>query len=180
MSRRALQGTEGLMKALEDIAKGMGGGSVTVGFMEEATYPDGTPVASAAFWDEFGHGGPFPSPPRPFFRNMIAAESHTWPRKMAALAKATNYDGPRVFALMGEDIKGALQQSIINTNEPPLSKTTLMLRKMYGNSHTRIRARDVLAAQQAVAEGEEGATGTQAKPLVWTGHMLNSVTYKVA
>lgn len=175
----SLHGSDKVMKALEDIARSMGGGSVSVGFMEDATYSDGMPVAAVAFWNEYGHQGRFPSPPRPFFRTMIAEESPTWPKKMAGLAKATKYNGPRVLAMMGEDIRGALQQSIINLTEPKLSPTTLMLRKIFGNSPENIRARDVLAAQSLVQEGQTGATGTQAKPLVWTGHMLNSVTYKV-
>ena len=177
MSDKVLSGSDGVMKALEEIARKMGGGEVAVGFMEGATYPDGTPVAAVAFWNEYGHGGHFPAPPRPFFRTMIAKESPTWPKKMAKLAKAFNYDGPRVLALMGEDIGGALQASIIDLNEPALSKTTLMLRKVYGNSHSDIRARDVLAAQELVSEGFGGAEGTQAKPLVWTGHLLKSVAY---
>jgi hypothetical protein len=112
------------MKALGDIAKRMGGGEVSVGFMAGATYPEGTPVAAVAFWNEYG----VPShnqPPRPFFRQMIAAESPTWPGKMAKLAKATDYDGDKVLALMGEDIKGALQQSINEFQSPPLAPSTI-------------------------------------------------------
>lgn len=112
------------MKALEDIARKMGGGEVSVGFMSGATYPDGTPVAAVAFWNEYG--SPASSrPPRPFFRQMIAAESPTWPRKMAALAKATNYDGDKVLGMMGEDIKGALQQSINDFETPELAESTI-------------------------------------------------------
>ncbi len=123
MAGRTLQGSDGVMKALEDIAKRMGGGEVSVGFMEGATYPEGTPVAAVAFWNEYG----VPShnqPPRPFFRQMIAAESPTWPGKMAKLAKATDYDGDRVLALMGEDIKGALQKSITDLQAPALAPST--------------------------------------------------------
>ena len=124
MAGRTLQGSDAVMKALEDIAKRMGGGEVSVGFMEGATYPEGTPVAAVAFWNEYG----VPSrnqPPRPFFRQMIAAESPTWPSKMAKLAKATDYDGDRVLALMGEDIKGALQKSINDLQDPPLAPSTV-------------------------------------------------------
>ena len=122
MAGRTLQGADGLSKALEEIAKRMGGGEVAVGFMEGATYPDGTPVAAVAFWNEFGKEG---QPPRPFFRQMIAAESPGWPKKMAALAKATNYDGDKVLALMGEDVKGALQQSINDFQTPGLAPSTI-------------------------------------------------------
>ena len=179
MPSRSLPMSERVTRHLQDLAKKLGGGSVEVGFMEGATYPDGTPVAAVAFWNEFGHKGPFPAPARSFFRTMIAKESPRWPDKMAALLKATGGDGKRVLALLGEDISGALKESIIDLTEPALSPTTLVLRQIYGNNPGSIRARDVLAAQELVAEGYKGATGTQAKPLVWTGHMLNSVTYRV-
>lgn len=122
MPDKVLSGADGVMKALEDIARKMGGGNVAVGFMAGATYPDGTPVAAVAFWNEFGGPG---RPPRPFFRQMIAAESPTWAGKMAKLAKATDYDGDRVLALMGEDIGGGLQQSINEFTSPALAESTV-------------------------------------------------------
>ena len=88
-------------------------------------------------------------PARPFFRGMIAKESPTWPDKMAKLAEATDYDGNKVLAMMGEDIKGALQQSINDLETPPLAQSTI------------------------------DAKGF-AKPLIDTGHMLNSVAYEVS
>jgi hypothetical protein len=133
---------------LDEISKKMGGGSVSIGFMEGATYPDGTGVAEVAFWNEFGHRGPFPAPPRPFFRNMIEAHQDEWPEQMAAQAKGTNYDGKRVLGLMGELIKGELQQSINDLDSPALAPSTI---------------------------AKKGFP----KPLVDTGHMLNSITYKV-
>lgn len=110
------------MKKLEEIAQRMGGGAVAVGFLGDAVYPDGTPVAAVAFWNEFGKPG---QSPRPFFRQMIAAESPTWAAKMAALAKATNYDGDRVLGLMGEDIRDALKQSINDFQTPGLAQSTI-------------------------------------------------------
>lgn len=154
-------------------------GTVEVGFMEDATYPDGTPVAAVAFWNNYGHGGQFPAPPRPFFSDMIAKEKPTWGKKVAALAKADGYDGAKILTVMGQDIQGALIQSINETNTPALSPTTLILRKKFGNKPENIKRSDVIAAQKAAANGEQGATGTQAKPLDWTGHMLNSTTYRV-
>jgi hypothetical protein len=175
----ALEGSKAVIEKLEEIADGMKNGFVDTGFMEGATYPDGTPVASVAFWDEYGHGGKFPSPPRPYFRTMIAKESPTWPQKMAALTKAHDYDGQAVLGMMGEDIVGALQQSITELQAPALSPTTLMLRSKFGNNPQNIKASDVLAAQKDVADGKS-SSGASAKPLVWTGHMLNSVAYKVS
>jgi hypothetical protein len=49
----------------------------------------------------------------------------------------------------------------------------------FGNNPQNIRARDVVQAQRDVAAGLPVASGTQAKPLIWTGDMLNSTTYKV-
>ena len=148
MAQRALKMSERVARTLRDLAAKMGGGSVEIGFMEGATYPDGIPVAAVAFWNEFGHEGPAPSPPRPFFRTMIAKESPGWADKMASLAKTTNFDGPRVLALMGEDIAGALGNSITSLTEPALAPRTIKAKGF-------------------------------AKPLVDTGHMLNSVTFKV-
>lgn len=122
MADHVLHGAAGVSKALEEIARKMGGGEVAVGFMEGATYPDGTPVAAVAFWNEYGGPG---RQPRPFFRQMIAKESPTWPAKMGKLAKATDYDGDKVLALMGEDIKGALQKSINDFQSPPLAPSTI-------------------------------------------------------
>lgn len=171
---------EHVNKVLQGIARKMGGGKVRIGFLEGAVYPDGTPVAAVAFWNEFGHEGNFPSPPRPFFRNMIKRESAGWGSQMATLAKATNFDGPRVLEIMGGNIANALQQSITEFNDVPLSETTLVLRARFWTNPQDITIRDVLSAQQTVAAQDgDMASGTQAKPLVWTGTMLRQVGYEV-
>lgn len=111
---------EKVERKLKEIAAKMSG-SVEVGFLEGATYPDGTPVAAVMYWNEFGASGP----PRPYFRNMIASESPSWPGKVAVLAKSTHNDGPKILALMGEDIQGALIQSINDFTSPPLAASTI-------------------------------------------------------
>lgn len=170
---------ENVNRVLMDIARKMGGWKVLIGWMADATYPDGTPVAAVMFWNEFGHGGRFPAEPRPAFRNMITKESPHWPAMMAQLAKTTKFDGQRVLSIMGKDIAEALQQSITELTEPPLKQSTLILRKRFGNQPEKITFPDVLSAIKAAEEGIEGASGTQAKPLVWTGHALNSVAFEV-
>lgn len=117
--------SDNVARKLRDIAKSMGGGSVSIGFLEGATYPDGTPVAAVAFWNEFGTQGGEHIPPRPFFRGMIAKEAPSWPGKMAKLAKATNYNGPQVLGLMGADIEGALKKSINDFTSPGLAESTI-------------------------------------------------------
>ena len=136
--------SESVAKHLQQLAAKMGG-SLEVGFMEGATYPDGTPVPAVAFWNEYGTAT---SPPRPFFRTMIEKESPTWPAKLAAAYKATNGDGEKALALMGEDIDGALKQSINDFDSPGLAPSTVK-RKGFD------------------------------KPLIDTGQMLNSTSYRV-
>lgn len=183
--RKQLSVAENVNRALTNIARRMGGGSVRVGFLEGSTYPDGTPVAAVAFWDEYGHGGNFPAPARSFFRDMIKKESGKWPKKMADLAKANHYNGTKVLQLMGEDIAGALKKSIIDTNTPSLSETTIILRNRFGNNPQDITIMDVLKAQRFAATGRGSAfvasnmNSSLAKPLVWTGHMLASVGFEV-
>lgn len=97
------------------------GGSVEVGFLEDAKYPDGTYVAAVAEANEFGTST---APARPFFRQMIAKESPTWGPKLAAQLKGTG-DGKKALALMGEDIQGALIQSINDLTSPALADSTI-------------------------------------------------------
>jgi hypothetical protein len=107
-------------RKLKEIASRMSG-SVEVGFLENAKYDDGTPVAAVAFWDEYGASGP----PRPFFRNMIAKEMPSWPDKVASEAKRTNNNGPEILAAMGLEIQGALIQSINDFTTPGNADSTI-------------------------------------------------------
>ncbi len=98
--------------------------TLKVGFLEGATYPNGTPVAMVAAIQEFG--APARGiPPRPFFRNMIAEKSPEWGTQLGTLLIASNYDAKKSLKLMGAGIKGQLQQSIIDTNSPPLAPATV-------------------------------------------------------
>jgi hypothetical protein len=93
---------------------------VSVGFLRDATYPDGTSVAMVATTLEFGPPGPWP-----FFRYMVAAKSGGWPDAVRENLKATDYDAHRTLDRMGQGIKGELQQSIKDTNDPPLAPATI-------------------------------------------------------
>lgn len=123
-----ISGGERAMSVLADIGWNLspsGGTSfVKVGFMEGATYPDGTPVPAVAAFNEFG----VPSkgqPPRPFFRNMIAEHSAEWGKQLGKILASNGENGPQALALMGELIKGQLVQSIRDTNDPPLAESTV-------------------------------------------------------
>lgn len=120
-----ITGDRKVQERLREIADLLGGGGgVRVGFLENATYPGGTPVAMIAAIQNFGapRAG---IPPRPFFSNMIADKSDEWPSAIANLLPANNYDVERVLALAGEAIAGQLRQSIVDTNAPPLAESTI-------------------------------------------------------
>lgn len=125
MAVRRITVGAGIEEKLAEIARGLANAkTVRVGFLEGALYPDGTPVALIAAIQDFGA----PSrgiPPRPFFRNMVAAKSPEWPDQIQRLLVAHGYDAEVVLRLMGELIAGQLRQSIVDTNEPPLAPATI-------------------------------------------------------
>lgn len=97
---------------------------VRVGFLEGATYDDGTPVAMIAAIQNFG--APARGiPPRPFFSNMVIDKSPAWGDQLANVLKAADYDGNLALARMGEYIAGQLRVSIRETTEPALSPITI-------------------------------------------------------
>lgn len=174
-----VEGGKDLDKRLAEIAQKLGrGGALKVGFLEGATYPDGTSVGLVAALQNFGA----PSrgiPPRPFFTNMVKDKSGAWPDQLGEILVSTQYDLPASLRLMGEGIAGQLRQSIVDTNAPALSPVTLMLRKMKSeNQGLVITGRVVGEAAKRVAAGESyGDVST--KPLIDTGHLLASVDYEV-
>lgn len=144
----SFSGGDALERKLAEMAEKLGEGKVLrVGFLENATYPDGQQVAMVAAANEFGNPANN-QPPRPFFRNMIADKKDNWPDDIGRIAQATGFDGEQTLGLVGEHIKGQLQQSIRELMEPPLSPVTIE---------------------------KKGFD----KPLIDTGHMLNSVDYDI-
>ncbi|MVW80180.1 hypothetical protein [Bordetella sp. 02P26C-1] len=118
-------GGRALEAKLEEIARKVSSaGTLRVGFLEGATYPDGTPVPYIAALNEFGdlaHN----QPPRPFFRNMIEEKSRSWGGAFGKIAKASDYDMDATLGQMGEGIKGQLQQSITDLTTPALAPSTV-------------------------------------------------------
>lgn len=112
-------------EAMRDLARKVANpASLRVGFLDNARYPDGTPVAMIAAINEYGA----PSrgqPPRPFFRRMIAAKQAQWPQAIKNLLLANNYDAVRTLDLAGAAIAGQLRQSIIDLTDPPLAPSTI-------------------------------------------------------
>lgn len=103
---------------------------VEVGFFENATYPDGTPVAMVAAINEWGASGAgrghkVKIPPRPFFRTMIKDGEAHWGPDLGKILKSAEYDAAVALARMGESMKGELQTSIRDWSEPPNAPATI-------------------------------------------------------
>lgn len=155
-----LSGGTRMLAKLRQIMTRMGGSAeVRVGFLEGATYPDGTSVAMVAAMNEFGA----PSrgqPPRPFFRRMIAAKKDEWGPALGIQLRKTNYNQNAALELVGTGIEGQLRQSIVDLTDPALAKSTI-------------------AAKSRGGTGALHGTMGPAKPLVDTGYMLSRVDHEV-
>jgi hypothetical protein len=119
----SIRGGDKLAIALANIAASLSSAeTLRVGFLEGATAPNGDSIPLRAALNEFGTGT---APPRPFFRNMVAAKSDEWPEAIAAALKANDYDATKALQLAGEGIKGQLEQSIVDLTSPPLAASTI-------------------------------------------------------
>ncbi len=120
-----VKGGDKLNEKLLELARSAQTASILkIGFLEGATYPDGTSVPMVAAFNEFGvpsHG----QPPRPFFRRMVSAKSGEWPKAISNLLKANNYDTKLTLDQAGEAIAGQLRQSIKDLVDPPLAPSTI-------------------------------------------------------
>lgn len=120
-----IKGGDKLRQALAELAaKLKNPGTLRVGFLENARYPNGTQVAMVAAVQN--DGAPAVGiPPRPFFTNMVKDKSPEWPKAIGDLLVANDFDATKTLKMTGEGIKGQLQQSIRDTNAPPLAEATV-------------------------------------------------------
>ena len=142
-----LTGGDRLERQLEQIAARIARpATLRVGFLENAKYPDGTPVAMVAALLNFGISN---GKAWPFFTKMIEEKAPNWGRQLVDILKRNDYDVEKSLELMGLGIGGQLRDAIVAMNEPKLEQSTID------------------------AKGFE-------KPLVDTGHMLNSIDHEVS
>lgn len=137
---------------LNNVASQLDSKQLKVGFIDGATYPDGTPVAMVAATNEYGR----PEnnhPPRPFFRNAIAEHESEWTDAIVRGIRA-GYPVDQVLEVSGAQIQGDVQESIAQLMAPPLAASTIAARKSKGNNST--------------------------KPLVDTKVMIGDVNYEVS
>ncbi len=147
MTSVTLSGGDKLERKLEEIASRVARpATLRVGFLEGATYPDGTSVAMVAALLNFGISN---GKVWPFFTKMIAEKAPGWGGQLAALLEANDWDVEKSLALMGTGIAGQLRQAIVDMDTPALDPRTIA-RKGFN------------------------------KPLVDTGHLLNSVDFEIS
>lgn len=171
----AVTGGDKLADALKKVRDRIrSGAEVRVGFLEGATYPDGTSVATVAAINNFGAPGAG-VPARPFFSEMIARNSPEWGDRFADVLTGVDYDAEAALGLMGDGIAGQLRQAIVETDSPPNSPVTNLLKQRFPTG-AGMEFSDVLQARADVAAGVSAPAG---KPLSWSGHMLNSVDREV-
>lgn len=137
---------------LNNVAYQLDSKQLKVGFIDGATYPDGTPVAMVAATNEYGRPENN-QPPRPFFRNAIAEHESEWTDAIARGIRA-GYPVDQVLEVVGAQIQGDVQESIAQLMTPPLAASTIAARKSKGNNST--------------------------KPLVDTKVMIGDVNYEVS
>jgi len=123
-----IRGGDKLVAALAKISAGVSKpATLSVGFLEGATSPEGDSMPLRAALNEFGHKAANGTivPPRPFFRSMVSSRSPEWPAAVGDLLKANDYDGEKTLGQAGEAIKGQLQQSITDFSGVPLKQSTI-------------------------------------------------------
>ena len=156
-----------------------------VGFFDTAVYPDGTPVAYVATIQEFGHGS---IPPRSFMRSTISEQKEAWQKTLAQGSKRVLADKMTVHQMLesfGMMAAGQVKEKIASITNPPLSMTTLLLRKHKQDSDVKIGGKLVGQKNRdanfvgPVAGGYPDISGVSTKPLVDTSYMLDSVDSKV-
>lgn len=136
---------------LNNVASQLDSKQVKVGFIDGATYPDGTPVVIAAITTEVGDPANNQEP-RPYFRNAISEHESEWSETVArGLKKGLPVD--QVLEVVGAQIQGDVQESIATLMEPALRPSTIAARRSRGNDST--------------------------KPLVDTKVMIGDVNYEV-
>lgn len=133
---------------------------VSVGWFEDTKYDDGTKVGDVAFWQEYGTRRGIPQ--RPFMRPAKFYNEEKWERLLKQEVRKDIESGkPLTDAMekLGAVVQGDIQYEITMVKEPPLKPSTIKARLRRKSNPT--------------------VTATITKPLIDTGTMLSSVSYKV-
>ena len=115
-------GGDKLRRILRDAGKG-GVDKVEVGFFASARYPNGTPVAAVAVWNEFGTKT---IPERPFFRQAIAEMQDGIVNILkAGIDPKEGVVDQQLANRIGAYAQGQVQKSITKLDAPPNAPATV-------------------------------------------------------
>lgn len=144
---------------------------VDVGFFPESTYTDGTQVAAVAIWQEFGtesDDGKQHIPPRAFMHPTYQENKSKW---LKVLEKVVMNQGENI------DIKKALNSVGFIAQKDIQDKID-----WWAESGNPRNAEATIKIKSGERYGEF-EVGTDRKvgdsPLIWSGHMRESVEFKV-
>lgn len=135
--------------------------SVKIGWFEGQPYPDGASVAEVAMTQEYGSTSDH-IPPRPFMRPAILENEKTLSaivEKGSIRILKNEMTIETLFSFVGAETKNKIQEKIVEVTHPPLAPATI---------YARIKKKK-----------NKTVTGSLAKPLIDTGHMLRTVDYIV-
>jgi hypothetical protein len=145
------------------------------------TYEDGTNIAYVAAIQEYG-APDVNIPPRPFMSTTVEARRKVWTKALSdgiAAAAAGQISASAVLEQVGALMAADIQKTISEIDAPALSQVTVMLRGMRSNNANLVMGgKTVGEAARRVADGEDNF-GASTKPLVDTGILLKSISYKV-
>lgn len=176
--QKAGPGKEKLKKLLADLKNAK---VSKVGWFESAKYEDGTPVAYVASIQEFG--APSQSiPSRSFMRTTILEKQQEWRRIVQVETKLlfkNNSSPVQILEIIGLIAVGDIRKKISQILTPPLSMTTILLRKLKkeGGQVTGAAVGDAFntanfVGPRAKKDKSANIAGVSTKPLVDTGYLL--------
>lgn len=94
---------------------------VKVGVLDNSKYPDGTSVATVAYKNEYGWKN---IPPRPFFRDTVKEQKKAW-AELAQKGFKAGYTVDKILSLVGLQMQGDIQYSILTWTNPPNAPATI-------------------------------------------------------
>ncbi len=157
-----IEQTEDGKRFQQSLDKLSGKVSSQAGWFDNNRYPDKnkTPVAYIASIQEHGVAGKIP--PRPFIGPAIRENQAKWLyfveyQSKQLLRNQTTLE--EIFGRLANDGKDQIQLKIREVSSPPLAEATILARLYRRKSKVR--------------------TASIEKPLIDTGHMFNTVSYRV-
>lgn len=181
--QRSGNGTEKLKALVDEIGKK----KVSVGFFDSSKYPDGTPVAYVAAIQEFGYKS---IPPRPFLRPTLAEQRAAWTQTLTRGYKAVLNEKITLENMLnqfGAQAAGQVKIAISKVQSPPLSLSTLLLRKRRKDPDFKAGGKSVgqavrdanMSGPRPKGDKSMDISGVSTKPLVDTGYLISQVQHSV-